>query len=306
MKKFLVLSIIISVCLFGLVACDDASPTSGYYVPDTTEVLESRDGLSYPELAFADSTYEEADEETYSPSEQEIEYNDTGENEDNGEAIDEGTYQSEESVAYEPIPTAEPEPEPTLPFGLTEAIVSRVIDGDTIELSTGERVRFIGIDTPEVGEAGADEATAFVRERIEGQAIWLEADGNDTDVHGRLRRYIWLQIPTDTQDESQIRAYMLNALLLENELASVMIIGNVRNEALFRSLVPEPPPPPPPVQEEPPPVVQTTRNFIGNRNSQIFHRTTCGTLPAAQNRIYFATREDAIAAGHRACQRCRP
>jgi len=35
---------------------------------------------------------------------------------------------------------------------LTEATVSRVIDGDTVVLANGERVRFIGVDAPEVGD----------------------------------------------------------------------------------------------------------------------------------------------------------
>ena len=119
---------------------------------------------------------------------------------------------------------------------LTEATVLRVIDGDTIVLSTGERVRFIGVDAPEAGEAGADEATQFVRERVLNQSIWLEADGNDTDRFDRLRRYIWLEPVADTTDRSLIQRYQLNALLLSNGLAEVMIIGDVRNEALFRSI----------------------------------------------------------------------
>ena len=97
---------------------------------------------------------------------------------------------------------------------LTEAVVRRVIDGDTVVLTDGERVRFIGIDAPEIGEPGADEATDFVREMIDGKTIWLEADGNDRDRHDRLRRYIWVEMPTDTSDENEIRSKQLNAMLL--------------------------------------------------------------------------------------------
>ncbi|MCL2193373.1 MAG: thermonuclease family protein [Treponema sp.] len=176
--------------------------------------------------------------------------------------------------------------------GLTQATVQRVIDGDTIELASGEIVRLIGVDTPEIGEPGANAATQFVRERVEGRTVWLEADGRDRDAHGRLRRYVWLRQPTNTQDANQIRQHQLNALLLQNGLARVMIIGSVRNEALFRQLA----------------TTQTTqlRGFVGNRNSQIFHTLTCNSLPGPQNRIYFPTRDDALRAGHRACQRCRP
>ena len=111
--------------------------------------------------------------------------------------------------------------------------VRRVIDGDTIELSNGQRVRFIGVDAPEIGQPGANEATLFVRGKIENRTIWLESDGNDMDVHGRLRRYVWLKRPANPQDEGYIRQYMLNALLLSNGLARTMIIGNPRNAELF-------------------------------------------------------------------------
>ena len=46
--------------------------------------------------------------------------------------------------------------------------------------------------------------------------------------------------------------------------------------------------------------------FIGNRNTLVFHVHTCRTLPAPHNRIHFDSRQAAIDAGHRACQRCRP
>jgi len=180
--------------------------------------------------------------------------------------------------------------------GLSQATVLRVIDGDTIALTNGEIVRLIGVDAPELGEPGADEASRFVRERVEGSTVWLEADGRDRDVHGRLRRYVWLRQPTNTQDANQIRQHQLNALLLQNGLASVMIVGSVRNEALFRQLAPA----------QTAVATAAQDRFVGNRNSQIFHRPVCNSLPSHPNRVYFYTREDAIRAGHRACQRCRP
>ena len=119
---------------------------------------------------------------------------------------------------------------------LTQARVVRVIDGDTIVLAGGERVRLIGVDAPELGRPGANEATQFTREKVEGRTVWLEPDGADRDRHGRLRRYVWLQYPADTRDANKIRQYQLNALLLTNGLAAVAIFGTVRNEALFRQL----------------------------------------------------------------------
>jgi len=189
---------------------------------------------------------------------------------------------------------------------LTEVLVARVIDGDTFETTDGERVRLIGVDAPERDQPGGSEATAFAHEHLYGQTVWLEADGNDTDNFGRLRRYVWLNIPGDVECPEYIQRYQLNALLLSTGHAEVMIIGNVRNAALFHEIaVPLIHTGDVQTQDEP---EQATSDvlFIGNRNSEIFHLPTCRTLPAERNRVNFATRDDAIAAGHRACRNCNP
>mgnify|MGYP003480620713 FL=1 len=46
--------------------------------------------------------------------------------------------------------------------------------------------------------------------------------------------------------------------------------------------------------------------YIGNVNSKKFHLSTCNTLPAEKNRVYFQTREEAIAAGYSPCGNCNP
>jgi micrococcal nuclease len=69
-----------------------------------------------------------------------------------------------------------------------------VIDGDTVEMADGDRCRLLGIDTPERGEDGFDEATDFLRELIEGKRVRLEADPDhdDRDFFGRLLRHVYL------------------------------------------------------------------------------------------------------------------
>ena len=166
-------------------------------------------------------------------------------------AVEMAEYGLESDPEPEIVPEPEIIPEPVVvepeeevsdatPDGFTQASVSRVIDGDTIVLTSGERVRFIGIDAPEVGEPGGSEATAFVRDLIDGQIIWLESDGDDTDRFDRLRRYVWIEMPTDPRNEQQIREYMLNAMLLEAGLAEVMIVGSPKNATLFRNIVQPP------------------------------------------------------------------
>jgi hypothetical protein len=82
---------------------------------------------------------------------------------------------------------------------------------------------------------------------------------------------------------------------------------------VFIQATPSPSTPSPTIQPTPrpspiptPQVVTSTGQFIGNRNSQIFHRPTCSTLPAQQNRVYFDNKAAAEAAGYRGCQRCNP
>lgn len=85
-----------------------------------------------------------------------------------------------------------PEPEATEtaePDGGT-ATVSRVIDGDTVELANGDRVRVLGIDTPERGECHADTATQRMAALVQGQRVTLVQDGDDRDHYDRLLRYI--------------------------------------------------------------------------------------------------------------------
>lgn len=97
---------------------------------------------------------------------------------------------SEATQATTP-PTTTPTPDPN------PVKVSRVIDGDTIEIEGGKRVRFIGIDTPETLRPGTPvqcygkEASAKTKELLDGQEIKLEKDVSEVDRYGRLLRYIW-------------------------------------------------------------------------------------------------------------------
>lgn len=70
--------------------------------------------------------------------------------------------------------------------------VTRVIDGDTIELSTGDKVRLICIDTPETYEDYYQEAKDYLTNLILNKEIELTKDKSETDRYDRLLRYIYL------------------------------------------------------------------------------------------------------------------
>jgi micrococcal nuclease len=74
------------------------------------------------------------------------------------------------------------------------AMVTGVIDGDTIIIEGGYRLRYIGIDTPEIDglEPFAMEALEANRRLVEGKIVRLERDISQTDKYDRLLRYVYV------------------------------------------------------------------------------------------------------------------
>ena len=76
-------------------------------------------------------------------------------------------------------------------FTMAKVTAIKVVDGDTLELSTGDTVRLIGVDTPELGRCGAAEATAFLTQMIRGRRIFVDpTQVENRDKYGRLLAYI--------------------------------------------------------------------------------------------------------------------
>ena len=118
--------------------------------------------------------------------------------------------------------------EPTVtrpsPPGETDTVtVSKVVDGDTIELSDGRRVRYIGINTPERDQPFYPEATEANRQLVLGKAVRVELDVETFDQYGRTLAYIWV-------DE-----VMANLEIVKQGFANTFTVPpNVHYEAEFR------------------------------------------------------------------------
>ncbi len=124
-------------------------------------------------------------------------------------------------------------------IGLVSGQVVRVVDGDTAHIvidGVREKVRFIGIDTPESTrevEPYGKAASNHTKDLIDGRTVWLETDAELRDRYGRLLAYVWLEEPTDRSD-AQVRSKMLNARLLLDGYAQIYTFPpNVRYAESF-------------------------------------------------------------------------
>ena len=98
-------------------------------------------------------------------------------------------------------PTNSPVPSPTTIITPSEkqlVKVVRAIDGDTVEIEGNIKVRYIGINTPELhdprrpvqcyGQISADEN----KKLVEGKEVYIQKDVSEVDKYKRLLRYVWV------------------------------------------------------------------------------------------------------------------
>jgi micrococcal nuclease len=92
-----------------------------------------------------------------------------------------------------------------------------VVDGDTLVLSGGDRVRLIGVDTPETKHPGkppepfGQEAYEFTRNMVEGRQVQLRFDPRESkDRYGRTLAYVY--VDGEFINEALVRAGLARAL----------------------------------------------------------------------------------------------
>ena len=98
-------------------------------------------------------------------------------------------------------------------------LVERVIDGDTIILDNEEKVRYIGINAPELPNGCfAQEAADENKRLVEGKQVRLEKDVSETDNYGRLLRYVYL-LMVEAQSPQEVEPLFVNDYLVRNGYA---------------------------------------------------------------------------------------
>ena len=180
-----------------------------------------------------------------------------------------------------------------------KAVCTEVVDGDTIYLNNGEKVRFVGVNTPERGVEGYITSKNFVQKLCLNKEVGLDIDNSKrTDKYGRTLAVVIVD------------GKNVNEMLLKEGLAEVMYIPPSEfypyNWADGSTHVPTAQHTYANTQSDS--GSSDTGDYIGNSNSGKFHKSTCswGQKTAEHNRVYFSNRNDAISQGYMLCKVCNP
>lgn len=131
-----------------------------------------------------------------------------------------------------------------------EAKLLKVVDGDTIRVELNgqtEKVRLLQINAPESVHADAKknnrfgrEASAHLKELLQDtDTVWMTRDASDRDQYGRMLRMIWVQKPADPFSEEELREYCMNAKMILDGYAQVVVFDDVSYEDLFNRFLKE-------------------------------------------------------------------
>ncbi|PIR92305.1 nuclease [Candidatus Falkowbacteria bacterium CG10_big_fil_rev_8_21_14_0_10_44_15] len=208
-------------------------------------------------------------------------------------------------------------------------LVTRVIDGDTIDVNSGtttERVRLIGINTPEVVdprkpvECFGREASQKAHEFLENQAVYLEPDEtqDERDKYGRLLRYAWradgvfynweiikqgyaYEYTYFTPYKYQAEFRQAETLARDHKLGlwadnACTVANNLNASTPTASALPSNP-------------NCNIKGNIASDGEKIYHLPSCDyyaktMINLGQGELYFCSEEEAVAAGWRKAQNC--
>ncbi len=184
--------------------------------------------------------------------------------------------------------------------------VTHVVDGDTIEVAFDdgrvEKVRYIGVDTPEMDDKPQGDLAKLANKRlVDGKTITMKKDVSDRDQFGRLLRYVYVGktfINAELVREGNARAKdyppdtkhskLLHRLESQAQKARVGLWAAQTDEADL-----------------------TTAALIGNANSKKLHNPAhalCAdsiSKMSEKNKVPFDSPEDAQANGYNPCQLCK-
>ncbi|MEE8576648.1 MAG: thermonuclease family protein [candidate division Zixibacteria bacterium] len=175
--------------------------------------------------------------------------------------------------------------------------VVAIIDGDTVELTGGDRLRLLCIDTPEEGEPYYEEAKSFLVQTVLGKQARIEFAAVRRDRYGRLLGYLYID------------SLLINEEIVERGLGNVYLfrdtdmgrietlrILQAQRQAMSERLGIWS------VEREP------EAYYVAGNDSYRFHRPGCRSAANFQEGKFrrFKTRDEAMSRGLSPCRNCRP
>ncbi len=176
-------------------------------------------------------------------------------------------------------------------------IISKVIDGDTVELKGGDKLRLLGIDTPEKNQLYYDSAKALLSRNVLGKESEIKFAVRRRDKYGRLLGFLYVD------------SIFINQMMIDSGMANLYLFkDNDLNSEEFKKMF------------------DAQRNvinkdigiwsvkyhkedfYINLSGSFRFHRPGCSSIRNAnENNIRrFNSREDAMYLGLSPCRNCKP
>ncbi len=182
------------------------------------------------------------------------------------------------------------------------ATCTKVVDGDTIYLDNGKKVRFVGVNTPERGVEGYIASKNFVQKLCLNKKVGLDIDDSKhTDKYGRTLAVVIVD------------GKNVNEMLLKEGLAEIMYIppsefypynwadssthtGDSYNTYTNAHT------------SDDSSSSSDSGNYIGNSNTGKFHESSCkwGQKISEHNKVIFNSRNAAISQGYKPCKVCNP
>ena len=184
------------------------------------------------------------------------------------------------------------------------SVCTKVVDGDTIYLDNGKKIRFVGVNTPERGVEGYITSKNFVQKLCLNKKVDIDID----DSKGTYRYGRTLAVVI-------VDGKNVNEMLLKEGLAEIMYMppsefnpfdwgtNNTHVDTTHSSSATSPT-----HTSAKSTSSSDSANYVGNSNTGKFHEASCSSVKdiSSGNKVFFSSRDDAVNQGYQPCKRCNP
>ncbi len=189
---------------------------------------------------------------------------------------------------------------PAISVFARDSVVRKIIDGNTVQLESGEIIRYIGVAAPVINkkegpEFYARQAVSFNKKLVFMKKVRLEFDAKRKDEAGNMLAYVF------------VKKTLVNAELIRNGCARAEVTPpNLRYKDLLLNAQKRAMAEDKGIWAEK--KRDTEKYYVGNKRASTFHRPSCKAVEKIPDkaRIVFHNRSDAIKIGYVPCKICKP